>query len=71
MRGEPSAVSHQKAPAATLSGRSNVVDRRNVGEGIEEVRRNDVRCTKVIIDGVLYIVFPGGAIYNATGARVK
>ena len=68
---QPSAVSHQKAPAATLSGRSNVVDRRNAGEGIEDVRRDDVRCTKVIIDGVLYIVFPDGAIYNATGARVK
>ena len=68
---QPSAISHQKAPAASLSGRSNVVDRRNAGQGIEDVQRDDVRCTKVIIDGVLYIVSPDGKIYNAQGALVK
>ena len=40
-------------------------------EGIEDVRRTDVRCTKVLRDGVLYIVFPDGKVFNAQGARVK
>ena len=40
-------------------------------EGIEDVRRTDVRCTKVLRDGVLYIVFPDGKAFNAQGARVK
>ena len=40
-------------------------------EGVEDVRRTDVRCTKVLRDGVLYIVFPDGKAFNAQGARVK
>ena len=67
---QPSAIRKQKAPAATLSGRSNVVDRRNAGQGIEDVQRDDVQCTKVIIDGQIFIL-RGEKIYNAQGALVK
>lgn len=38
--------------------------------GIEDVQPDDVQCTKVLVDGVLYIVREG-KIYNAQGANVK
>ena len=38
--------------------------------GIEDVQRDDVQCTKVLVDGVLYIL-RDGKIYNAQGANVK
>ena len=37
---------------------------------MEDVRMNDVPCTKVIENGVLYIL-RDGKMYNAQGARVK
>ena len=40
-------------------------------EGVEDLRLDDLRGTKVLIDGVLYIVRPDGTMYNAYGARVK
>lgn len=38
--------------------------------GIEDVQPDDVQCTKVLVDGVLYIL-RDGKIYNAQGANVK
>ena len=40
------------------------------GQGIEDVQRDDVRCTKVIIDGQIFIL-RGENVYNAQGAKVK
>ncbi len=37
--------------------------------GVEEVRRDDVQCTKVIENGVLYLMY-NGTMYNVQGQRV-
>ena len=39
-------------------------------EGIEDVQGNDVPCTKVIRNGILYIL-RGGKTYTATGQEIK
>ena len=39
-------------------------------EGVENVQRGDVQCTKVLRDGQLYIMY-NGAVYNVQGARVQ
>lgn len=59
-----------KAPAAALSGRSNVVDRRNAEQGIDPVTSNQVSCTKVLRDGQIYIL-RGGKVYDMTGQEVR
>ncbi len=56
-----------KAPAAALSGRSNVVDRRNMDQALEEVPSDQVPGTKVLIDGILYIIRPDGKVYTVDG----
>ncbi len=38
---------------------------------IENVQRNNVLCTKVIIDGELYIILPDDKVFNAIGVRVQ
>jgi hypothetical protein len=38
--------------------------------GLDEVQRNDVRGTKVIKNGVLYIMY-NGTMYDVRGQRVK
>lgn len=38
--------------------------------GIEDVQPDDVQCTKVLVDGVLYIL-RDGHIFNAQGAEIK
>lgn len=61
-----------RAPKANVAGRSNVVDRRNALEGIEDIRMDTSDAPhKVMKDNILYILLPDGAIFNATGARVK
>lgn len=42
----------------------------NNAEGIEDVRRNDVQCTKELRNGQLFIK-KNGQVYNILGARVK
>ena len=59
-----------KAPAAALSGRSNVVDRRNAEQGIDPVTSNQVSCTKVLRDGQIFIL-RGGKAYDMTGQEVR
>ena len=60
------------APKANIAGRSNVVDRRNALEGIEDIRMDTSDAShKVMKDNILYILLPDGAIFDATGARVK
>ena len=60
------------APKANIAGRSNVVDRRNALEGIEDIRTDTSDAPhKVMKDNILYILLPDGAIFDATGARVK
>ncbi len=60
------------APKANIAGRSNVVDRRNALEGIEDIRMDTSDAPhKVMKDNILYILLPDGAIFDATGARVK
>lgn len=59
-----------KAPAAALSGRSNVVDRRNAEQGIDPVTSNQVSCTKVLRDGQIFIL-RGGKVYDMTGQEVR
>ena len=70
-----SAASNAPAKAKTnanaaLSGRSNVVDRRNAEEGIEDVQSDNGQCTKVIRDGQIYIL-RGDKIYTLTGVEVR
>ena len=59
-----------RAPAANLSGRSNVVDRRSAEQGLENVQRDQVPCTKVLIDGTIFILRED-KIYTLTGQEVK
>ena len=40
-------------------------------EGISNVQGDDVQCTKVLIDGTLYIIRPDGKVFNAQGAQVR
>ena len=45
-------------------------DRPEDPEGVEDVQRDDVQCTKVLRDGVLYIL-RADRIYTAQGQRVQ
>ena len=40
-------------------------------QGIESIQPSAISSQKILHDGQLYIVRPDGAVYNATGARVK
>ena len=40
-------------------------------QGIEEVQRNDVRSTKVLMDGQILIVRPDGSRYTVTGVKME
>ena len=40
-------------------------------EGLEDILGGNVQSTKVLIDGVLYIIRPDGKIYTAQGAEVR
>ena len=40
-------------------------------QGIESIQPSAISSQKILRDGQLYIVRPDGAVYNATGARVK
>ena len=40
-------------------------------EGLEDILGGNVHCTKVLIDGVLFIIRPDGKIYTAQGAEVR
>ena len=42
-----------------------------IEEGIENVRRDDVQCTKELRNGQLFIIRQDGAVFNALGERVK
>lgn len=64
------AVNPNRAPAANLSGRSNVVDRRNAEQGLENVQSGNVQYTKVLIDGMIYILH-GEKVYTLTGQEAK
>jgi hypothetical protein len=64
------AVNPNRAPAANLSGRSNVVDRRNAEQGLENVQSGNVQYTKVLIDGMIYIL-RGEKVYTLTGQEAK
>ena len=60
------AVNPNRAPAANLAGRSNVVDRRNAEQGLENVQSGNVQYTKVLIDGTIFIL-RGEKVYTITG----
>jgi hypothetical protein len=55
---------------ATLSGRSNIVDKRNTQEGIEKTIDPSLTNHKLLINGVLYIL-RGDKIYTSTGQSVE
>ena len=40
-------------------------------EGLEDILGGNVQCTKVLIDGTLYIIRPDGKVYTAQGAEVR
>lgn len=40
-------------------------------EGLEDILGGNVQSTKILIDGVLYIVRPDGKVYTAQGAEVR
>ena len=52
-----------------LHVQSNGSDR-GTATGVEDVQPDDVQCTKVLVDGVLYIL-RDGHIFNAQGAEIK
>ncbi len=60
------AVNPNRAPAANLAGRSNVVDRRSAEQGLENVQSGNVQYTKVLIDGTIFIL-RGEKVYTLTG----
>ena len=65
-----SAPGKAKAPANGISGRSNVVDRRNAEQGIEELPVGKDGVYKVLIDGQIYIL-RGDNIYTLDGQLVR
>ena len=46
------------------------VYKRPYPEGLTDVQRDDVQCTKVLIDGVLYVSTPGG-LFSLDGRRAQ
>ena len=65
-----SAPGKAKAPANGISGRSNVVDRRNAEQGIEELPVGKDGVHKVLIDGQIYILRDDN-IYTLDGQLVR
>ncbi len=59
-----------KAPAAALSGRSNVVDRRSMDQALEDIQAGEECVTKVLINGQIFIL-RGEKVYTITGQEVK
>lgn len=57
-------------PLPSPYGRSNIVNRRELEDGIDDVQSDAVQCTKVIRNGVLYIE-RGEKIYTVTGNELK
>ena len=64
------ATNTNRVPAANLTGRSNVVDRRSAEQGLENVQRDQVPCTKVLIDGQI-LILRGEKVYTLTGQEAK
>ena len=65
-----SAPGKAKAPTNGISGRSNVVDRRNAEQGIEELPVGKDGVYKVLIDGQIYIL-RGDNIYTLDGQLIR
>ena len=42
-----------------------------VATGVDEAQSNKQQCAKVLIDGQMYIITPEGAIFSATGKKIK
>lgn len=59
-----------RAPQAELSGRSNVVNRKDLDEGIESILHAEGSIQKILYDGQIYILV-GDKIYDATGKWVR
>ena len=59
-----------RAPQAELSGRSNVVNRKDLDEGIESIPHAEGSIQKILYDGQIYILV-GDKIYDATGKWVR
>lgn len=60
-----------RAPKANVAGRSNVVDRRNAEEGIEDIHIDTSDAPrKIMVDNVIYIL-RGEKVYTLTGQEVK
>lgn len=66
-----SAPALNRAPKTSVSGRSNVVDRRQAVEGLEDIILEENKALKVLHNGMLYILLPDGKIYTITGQEVK
>ncbi len=64
------ATNTNRAPAANLTGRSNVVDRRSAEQGLENVQRDQVPCNKVLIDNQIFIL-RGEKVYTLQGKEVR
>jgi hypothetical protein len=56
-------------PVATYSGKFTTTGE-GTATGFEDVQGNNVQCTKVLIDGTIFIL-RGEKVYNAQGALVK
>ena len=60
-----------RAPKANVAGRSNVVDRRNAEEGIEDIHIDTSDAPrKIMVDNVIYIL-RGEHIYDIQGMMVR
>ena len=59
--------------ASLAPGRRRVtmaVHGENAAQGLEDVQGDNVQCTKVLVEGQLYII-RGENVYDATGRLVK
>ena len=63
------APSANRAPKASISGRSNVVDRKSLEEGIEDIPASETP-HKVMIDNTIYIL-RGDRIFTLSGQEIK
>ena len=70
LSGAANVSAENRAPQATLSGRSNVVNRKDLDEGIDAVTAPSDKAAKVLRDGQIYIL-RGETIYTLTGQEVK
>lgn len=54
----------------TATPKPVIPDDPGTGTGVDNVQSNEVKCTKILYNGQLYII-RGDMIFNASGVRIK